>query len=212
MLTYKIHLIRHGITESNQSGLYTGRTDVAVSQKGVAQLERLCREYEYPNVEIVAVSPLKRCIQTADIFYPDIYQEKWDEFIECDMGQFEGKNAEQLQDMESFRDWLSGAAASPPGGERSEEIIKRISLGVHRLFYHMMDEKIHSAALITHGTIITSMLYGLGLPKRELKQCSAAPGCGYTLLMTPQLWMRDRAFEIYGVIPYGMTETEMQSN
>ena len=33
MITYKLHLIRHGQTEGNQKGLFVGRTDMPVSEE-----------------------------------------------------------------------------------------------------------------------------------------------------------------------------------
>ena len=41
MITYKLHLIRHGQTEGNQKGLFVGRTDMPVSEEGFDELSRL---------------------------------------------------------------------------------------------------------------------------------------------------------------------------
>lgn len=38
MITYKLHLIRHGQTEGNQKGLFVGRTDMPVSEEGFDEL------------------------------------------------------------------------------------------------------------------------------------------------------------------------------
>lgn len=212
MLTYRIHLLRHGRTQGNQEGRYIGRTDIGLSDEGVAELERLRDFYEYPKAEMVVTSPLQRCVQTSDILYPDTYTEQWEDFIECDFGQFEGKTAQELEGDERFREWIdSGMRLVPPGGESSDEMSQRVVRGMHRLFKRMMDESMHSVSLITHGGVITLLLYSLGLPKRDLKECVVSNGCGYTVLMTPQLWMRDGAFEIYGVAPYGLTESELRS-
>ena len=50
MITYKLHLIRHGQTEGNQKGLFVGRTDMPVSEEGFDELSRLRDTYEYPLV------------------------------------------------------------------------------------------------------------------------------------------------------------------
>lgn len=67
MITYKLHLIRHGQTEGNQKGLFVGRTDMPVSEEGFDELSRLRDTYEYPRVGAVYTSPLRRCIQTAGV-------------------------------------------------------------------------------------------------------------------------------------------------
>lgn len=71
MITYKLHLIRHGQTEGNQKGLFVGRTDMPVSEEGFDELSRLRDTYEYPRVGAVYTSPLRRCIQTAEFLYPN---------------------------------------------------------------------------------------------------------------------------------------------
>ena len=53
MITYKLHLIRHGQTEGNQKGLFVGRTDMPVSEEGFDELSRLRDTYEYPRVGAV---------------------------------------------------------------------------------------------------------------------------------------------------------------
>ena len=41
MKTYKIHLIRHGLTEDNLKGLYAGHTDTSLCDEGKAQILQL---------------------------------------------------------------------------------------------------------------------------------------------------------------------------
>ena len=59
MKTYKIHLLRHGITEANADGRYIGRTDLPLSPEGLAALllkelsglypKELCSRYKLDN-------------------------------------------------------------------------------------------------------------------------------------------------------------------
>ena len=39
MKTYKIHLIRHGLSEGTEEGLYIGHTDVSLTLAGKKQLQ-----------------------------------------------------------------------------------------------------------------------------------------------------------------------------
>ena len=70
MRTYKIHLIRHGLTRGNLEGRYIGVTDLPLCPQGRAQLEELLEQGEYPMVERVYVSPLLRARQTAQLLFP----------------------------------------------------------------------------------------------------------------------------------------------
>ena len=68
MKTYKLHLIRHGLTRANLEGIYAGSgTDLPLCPEGRAQLEALRRDFEYPNVPLVITSPMLRARETADI-------------------------------------------------------------------------------------------------------------------------------------------------
>ena len=67
MLTYKIHLLRHGLTQANLDGRYIGRTDLPLCPEGRARLEKLRDACEYPWVERVYTSPLLRARQTAEL-------------------------------------------------------------------------------------------------------------------------------------------------
>ena len=72
MKTYKIHLIRHALTTENTEGKYIGQTDVDASEEGLEQIRNLMNEAEgYPRADVVISSPLKRCLQTAKMIYPD---------------------------------------------------------------------------------------------------------------------------------------------
>ena len=56
---YKIHFIRHGLTQGNADGKYIGHTDESLSQEGVAQIERMKKDYDYPGTPVIFSSPLK---------------------------------------------------------------------------------------------------------------------------------------------------------
>ena len=64
----RITFIRHGKTEGNLNKSYIGITDEPLCAEG----EREIIERHYPKADIVFASPLKRCIQTAKLIYPDI--------------------------------------------------------------------------------------------------------------------------------------------
>ena len=72
MKTFKLHLIRHGMTAGNLQGLYIGSgTDIPLCDEGRAQLNELKERFEYPQVDTVFSSPLLRAVETANILFPD---------------------------------------------------------------------------------------------------------------------------------------------
>ena len=70
MLTYKIHLFRHGITRANLEGKYVGLSDYPLCQEGIDALKEFVKDKDYPPVEKIYTSPLRRCRETAHILYP----------------------------------------------------------------------------------------------------------------------------------------------
>ena len=70
MKTYRIHLIRHGFTNDNIEGVYCGITDTSLCAEGKEQLQQMAEEYTYPDAQFVFSSPLKRCLETAEVIYP----------------------------------------------------------------------------------------------------------------------------------------------
>ena len=97
MKTYTIHLIRHALTKGNLEGRYIGQTDEELCKEGIAQLEKMKSDYDYPYPEVVFTSTLKRCIETARILYPDKTPIEMRGFEECDFGEFEGHTADELE-------------------------------------------------------------------------------------------------------------------
>ena len=202
MITYKLHFIRHGMTEGNRQGLFVGRTDLPVSEEGFDQLALLRDTYVYPRVEAVYSSPLSRCRQTAEFLYPDHLLTVVEDLQEMDFGEFEGKSMEELSDREDFGRWLADSMHSaPPGGENGMQFAERLLHAVTQIFAHMMQEGLTNVAVVTHGGVIMTLLSAFGFPEREFGSWSVENGRGYTVLLTPQMWMRDNKFEVYDTVP-----------
>ena len=57
-----------------------------------------------------------------------------------------------------------------------------------------------SAAVIMHGGAIMMLLAAAGLPRRSPVEWTSENGRGYSLLVTPSLYFKSGAFEVYGII------------
>lgn len=209
MKGYRISVIRHGMTEANEKGIYIGKTDLPLSAKGAADLAAKMDEFDYPSVHRVYTSPLLRCRETADIIFPETEIVPVDDFRELDMGEFDGKSVDELVGRADYRAWLKGGRDSrPPKGESLEEMTARTYIGLHSIIMDMMESGLTRSALITHGGIISNMLSCFGIPKYPPDQITAEPGGGFDILVTAQMWLNSQAFEIIGLCPYDKIEEE----
>lgn len=202
MITYKLHLICHGLTEANLQGKYIGKLDEPLCDRGVEDLLTLQGTYRYPTAEAVYSSPLARCVQTAELLYPDVYLQIVDDLRELDFGTFDGCTAEELQNNPAFLAWLEDSATSaPPGGESGAQLFARIHNALDQILRNMMEEEISSAAVITHGGIIAMLLSACGLPKGSIEEWRAPHGEGFTISLSAQMWLRDGVFEVITMLP-----------
>ena len=199
MKNYYLYLIRHGITQGNLDGKYIGQTDLALCPEGKKQIETLCADEIYPEVDKVYSSPLTRCLETAEIIYPEQKLMIVDEICEMNFGEFEGKTQRQLQDLREYTDWLRGGSdAAPPSGEKYGDFMIRCIEGLDIIFSDMMRKDITRAACVTHAGVITNLLCGYGLPKGQPADYMCDPGEGFEIILTPFLWQKGPALEITG--------------
>ncbi len=200
MRTYKIHLIRHGLTDGNIKGQYIGRTDLPLIPEGVKELQMLKESIEYPNVPIVYSSPMLRCRQSAKVLFPDNEITVIDNLREFDFGDFEGKTAGELEIDPAYLEWTSGKASGTPNGEDNAEFAKRIALGINEIIRDMMEKGIYRSAVIMHGGTIMTFLASCALPRRHLAEWATGNGRGYTILVDPTIYGRTGAVEVIDII------------
>lgn len=203
MISYKIYLIRHGATAGNEDGRYIGSTDLPLSEDGRKALEKLQEECEYPDVQKVYASPLQRCLDTAEVLYPDRMLHVVPNLREYDFGRFEGKSIEELKGDPDFVQWAQGGMKMvPKGAEDMQAFIRRCEEGLDEVVADMMKNHIREAAVITHGGVMMNLLSMFGYPKREPLYWAVENGHGYTALLNTQLWQRDHLFEVFDPLPY----------
>ncbi|MBR6983572.1 MAG: histidine phosphatase family protein [Ruminococcus sp.] len=203
MKGYRISVIRHGMTEANEKGIYIGTTDMPLTDKGAGELAAKMDEFDYPSVHRVYTSPLRRCTETAEILFPETETLLVDDLRELNLGVFENKRFDELMGREDYKAWLKGGKDTrPPKGESLEEMTARTYKALHEIIMDMMNNGITHSAIITHGGIISNMLACFGLPKYDPKYLNASPGEGFDILVTAQMWLNSQAFEILGYCPY----------
>ena len=200
MKTYKLHLIRHGMTEGNLKGQYIGRTELPVTPEGITMLKNLKEQLDYPFVDRVYSSPMLRCRQTANMLYPEREITLIDNLIEYHFGDFEGKTANELEHTKEYIDWTSGKVNGTPNGEDNTEFTKRICLGINEIVRDMMNNDYNDAAVIMHGGTIMTFLAACALPRHSLVEWATENGRGYTIMVTPTLYQRNGIVEVIDLI------------
>ncbi len=203
MKGYRISVLRHGLTEANEKGIYIGTTDLSLSRKGAGELVSKMDGFDYPSVHRVYSSPLKRCTETAEILFPCTEMCTVDDLRELDLGDFENKSVDELLERDDYKKWLRGGMdARPVGGESLEEMTARTFKALHEIIMDMMNDGLTHCAMITHGGVISNMLSCFGLPKYDPKTLNADFGEGFDIIVTAQMWLNSQAFEILGYCPY----------
>ncbi len=200
MKTFKIHLIRHGLTDGNLKQQYIGITDLPLTIAGVAQLKQLKSEMDYPKVDKVYSSPMLRCRQTANILYPAKDIQLVDKLREIDFGEFEGKTANELEANPAYADWAAGRISAAPGGEDNTEFAKRLCVGLNEIVRDMMASNAEHAAVIMHGGAIMMLLASCAVPRKSMVEWTCPAGSGFSLLITPSLYHSSGVVEVMGYI------------
>lgn len=203
MKSYVIHFVRHGMTEANVKGQYAGSWDIPVSDEGKKKLQNLKNTYEYPYVQEYYSSPLSRCVETCSIIYPEVQPIVIDELQECNFGDWEGKTTKELSSDPEYLEWIKSSRIAPPNGESWDDFYKRISNAFENIVESLMRRGVTSACIFTHGGVIMSLMAMYGIPRAKSFEWMVDNGCGYSVRITPGLWMRDKVFEIYQKIPVG---------
>lgn len=202
MKGYRLSILRHGITDANENGIYIGKTDLPLSENGREALQEKYETHEYPKVQRVYTSPLERAVQSAEILFPDRELVIVDDLREMDFGVFEGLSVDDLIELDSYKKWLKGGLDNPPpNGESLRNMMLRCYSALNLMILDMMKEGITHAGAVTHSGILMNMMSCFGLPKMKPMEFACDPGEGYEILVSAMLWQNGNTFEILGKIP-----------
>ena len=172
-------LIRHLKTPGNEKRQYIGSTDEELSEQEVLNFKQKYKIDSYPQVEQVIVSPMKRCIQTAELIYPEVQIQQESLLKECDFGIFEGKTYEELKDRAEYQAWLdSGGTIAFPEGEEQKEFRSRCVRGMLRQVDRLCKENVESAAFVVHGGTIMAVMEAFSEEKKSYYDWQVGNGEG----------------------------------
>lgn len=156
--TKEIVFVRHAESQANADGVWNGRTDGPLSEAGEASLEAIGRRLSSWEFDVVISSSLTRARRTAESFATGVYID--DEFIEIDLGRFEGMKLTDVQSKhgDELRKALSSRTLPMGGtGETLQQAGRRALAAVDGLFERLGDNQ--RAAVVTHGGLLQSVLH-----------------------------------------------------
>lgn len=181
----KLYLIRHGQTPGNKLSRYIGTTDEPLSDEGREFLKKL----SYPMPEELFVSPLLRCVETAEIFFPGKQLHIIEELSECNFGEFENKNYKELAGNENYQKWIDSNGTMPfPGGESREGFKYRSLTGFQKAVTQCIRKNVDTAALVIHGGTIMNIMEAYGEPKKSFYDWHVGNGQGYLVEVDTEAW------------------------
>ena len=169
----RIYLIRHSMTKGNKEKRYIGTTDESLCLEGIQLLEE--RKGMYPEVTYVYVSPMKRCVQTAEIIYPEMMKAGAyscnEKLRECDFGLFENHNYIELSGSPEYQAWIDSGGKLPfPEGESREAFIRRTLEGFREVVRDAQAHDRETIAVVAHGGTIMSIMERYAVRKTERQQ------------------------------------------
>ena len=153
--SFKLSLIRHGVTMENLMGIYQGRLDTKLAEEGVRQAKRLAKRIATVEYTHVICSPLQR---TRDTTRLALSLNKHENIVKIDgrimersFGSWEGKKFNETSGTPRI------------GGERWSDVFVRVKSFLNDLYALMASKceksrEIPHVLVVTHGGVISAVL------------------------------------------------------
>lgn len=190
-----IALFRHGITEENKRRAYLGWNDSPLA----AEAKESVVHEEY---DAYFSSDLGRCIAMAKQLFPDKTPILLQELREMNFGEWQGRTYEQLQDNRLYQQWLSNPYhSSPPKGESFQQFADRIEAGWKKIVEFLLNNRIHSCAVMTHGGVIKYLLAHYAPQQQEFWNWKTPHDVAFKFIFSKQALRRGERCTLLQEVP-----------
>jgi broad specificity phosphatase PhoE len=174
-------LSRHGETVWHAENRYAGSTDVALTERGLAQADALARWASSARLDAVLCSPLSRARRTAcpSAKAAGLPLQEDDRLREVDFGKGEGLTRAEMR--EAFPDRLDAFLRDPvahhlPGGEDPRAAAARASSCLADVARRLPDARV---LVVAHSTLLRLLLcHELGVPLSSYRRVFPTLGNG----------------------------------
>ncbi len=157
-ITKTIVLVRHGSTVHNENGVWQGRSDSSLNEKGRKEAQLLAQELKDEAFDMVFHSPMKRAIETAEIIAKNHNAtfKAIDSFIEIDVGDFDGAKHTDIIELhpEIYRNWIMDIDSPMPAGESFNDVFERVKPGVEEI----LDSPYRNILVVAHAMVNRAIL------------------------------------------------------
>ena len=177
-----IHLIRHEKTQANMERRYIGRTDQPILNVAPRVMTH--------ETDIVYGSQLRRCEQTAKLYFPKARYIVQKGFNEIDFGNFEMKTYDDLKYVQLYRNWIDDPInVTPPNGESFLTFRARVL----QTFSNIVTCP-GTYTFVVHGGVIRVLLSQLLPQKEAFRDIHAAHHTEYTLAWEKIVQLKEGAY------------------
>lgn len=158
-------LIRHGKSEWNKLGLWTGLTDVDLAEEGVEEAKKAGEALRDIEIHNAHVSALKRAKQTlagvlGALNYHDLGIKSHKDLNERDYGIYTGKNKWEIKEQvgeEEFQKMRRGWDVPIPEGETLKDVSARvIPYFSENILPELKNGK--NSLVVAHGNTLRSLI------------------------------------------------------
>ncbi|MCS1418359.1 adenosylcobalamin/alpha-ribazole phosphatase [Citrobacter portucalensis] len=176
----RLWLVRHGETEANVAGLYSGHAPTPLTERGIAQVQILGTLLRNVPVDNVLCSELERARHTTQLILGDreVPVRNMPELNEMFFGDWEMRHHRDLarEDAENYAVWCNDwQNATPTNGEG----FQAFSLRVERFIAQLADYKTCQNLLVVSHQGVLSMLIArlLSMPATAMWHFRVEQGC-----------------------------------
>ncbi|CAK7086752.1 MAG: Adenosylcobalamin/alpha-ribazole phosphatase [Citrobacter freundii] len=176
----RLWLVRHGETEANVAGLYSGHAPTPLTERGIAQAQTLGTLLRNVPVDNVLCSELERARHTTQLILGDreVPVRNMPELNEMFFGDWEMRHHRDLarEDAENYAVWCNDwQNATPTNGEGFQAFSQR----VERFIAQLADYKTCQNLLVVSHQGVLSVLIArlLSMPAEAMWHFRIEQGC-----------------------------------
>ena len=156
-----VYFIRHGESENNSLGIYTGHMDVGLTARGVEEARAIRDKLSDKGIQRVYSSDLSRAVSTAVEAIPGCEPILDKRLREINIGSLSGKKIKEFRrDNPDLVPYLNKRDYTVFGGECDLDVLERLRSFIAELSSQPYD----AVAVFCHGGLVhTTLEYALGV-------------------------------------------------
>ncbi len=172
-----VYFLRHGETQHNKIGVFSGRSDIPLNETGISQAQAASLHLIGCGIQEIWSSPLQRARQTSEIVARQLCLdiEIVNELTERNYGEWEGRSKVDIN-----RDLC------PPHGETEAALYQRAE---HVIIKLLRSSTIGPILFVSHSGFYRA-IHHLIYPSESIKTSAFAENGAPILLSIPTSWHR----------------------